>query len=141
VKQPVISSATLPSDYPDFSLGYSSENSPPVPAPLAAVPEKEEDQPSVPFSESLFYEGYSRTPTYIDQYERLSPTVKEGELTAKVFDLQDEQQLKDYNKLLADATNPYSPRALIKKTDTIAKKGTWKMLIHYTPLWYKILNK
>lgn len=98
--------------------------------------------PLAPFREEAFFDGYSRTPTYIDQYDRLPQTVKEGAMQAVVYDLLDPADLTSYNKLLSEATCVHSPRAVMNKVETqTTKSGGWKVLAHYKPLWYKILNK
>jgi hypothetical protein len=134
--------AILPADdeIPDVQLGCASDAAP----DSATVPVEEKPEPEPPvtlYSDARQFEGYSRTPTYMDQYERLPATVKEGELTAEIFDLQDPAHMKTYQKRLGEATNPYSPRIIVSKTDTITHDGHWKVLVHYKPLWYKVLHR
>ncbi len=138
----VIEAAKLLEDEPRVAHGWISE--PIEKEEEASPPPKPEEEKVVSlfkYSDTAFTEGYSRTPTYVDQYERLPGTIKEGELQAAVYDLLIPDQLAAYNTLLAQHSAPHSPRVILNKVETQQFSGGWKVLAHYRPIWYKELHK
>lgn len=115
----------------------------------ASDPQEEEEKapepdvtptgPPLPYKKDKFYDGYSRVPTFMDQYERFPNTVKVGQLQAEVFDLMSSSDLSRYNELLSQYTSSESPQVRIEGSDTLKQDGHWKILVHFRYLWYKSL--
>lgn len=91
------------------------------------IPVPAEDMPPV--------QHWQDRPCVVDQFTRYPDTVRPGHVEVKIFDLSNPEELKEYNRIISNASSSTPSLAVTAKDTQFSKKtDNWKVLIqiqHY----------